>query len=138
MDTDFEKWDMEHIEKAAKHTDLTGKIIGAAFDVHKELGSGFLEKLYHNALVIELEKRGLRIETEKPIDIYYKKRLIGNYVCDLLVEGTVIVETKAAKKLLPVHEAQVINYLKATEIELGLLINFGRSVKVKRLVFDKL
>lgn len=112
---------------------LTEKIIGAAFEVHKQLGSGFLEKVYENAMVRELVDRGLRSETQHPIPVGYKGHLVGSYFADILVEGSVICEIKAIETLLPIHETQLLHYLKATGIPVGLLLNFGTPrVQVKR------
>jgi GxxExxY protein len=117
---------------------LTEKIIGAAFEVHNHLGSGFLEKIYENALVRELVDRGLRIETQRPIPVSYKGALVGSYFADVLVESSVICEIKALDGLLPIHEYQILNYLKATGIPVGLLLNFGTArVQVKRMVRTK-
>jgi GxxExxY protein len=121
-----------------KYSDLTEKIINAAYKVHNVLGFGFLEKVYKNALIIELRKMGLSILSEKPITVYYENEIVGEYVADIVVEGKVILELKAVKELTQIHEVQLVNYLKATGIEVGLLINFGHSVQVKRKVFDKI
>ena len=120
-----------------KHSDLTEKIIKAAYTVHNVLGFGFLEKVYKNALVIELRKMGLNVLKEKPITLYYENKMVGEYITDVIVEDKIILELKAIKELAEIHEVQLINYLKATGIEIGLLINFGHSVQVKRRVFDK-
>lgn len=117
---------------------LTEKIIGAAFEVHNHLGSGFLEKVYENALVRELVDRGLRIETQRPIPVSYKGHLVGSYFADILVEGSVICEIRAIEGLLEIHELQLLHYLKATGIPVGLLLNFGASrVQVKRIAHTK-
>ena len=111
---------------------LTEKIIGAAFEVHKQLGSGFLEKVYENGLVRKLVDRGLRIETQRAIAVSYKGHLVGSYFADILVENSVICEIKAIETLLPIHETQILHYLKATGIPVGLLLNFGTPrVQVK-------
>jgi len=120
-----------------KHNEMTEKIIGAAYKVHNALGSGFLEKVYQNSLAIELQALGFSVELEKPITVYYYGKAVGNYVADIIVDGKVLLETKAVKELSGVHEAQILNYLKATGIEVGLLINFGRSVNIKRRIMDK-
>jgi GxxExxY protein len=120
-----------------KYEDLTGKIIEAAYKVHNILGFGFLENVYQNALSIELEKSGLKNENEKAIKVYYDKNLVGDYKADIVVEGKVILELKSVKDLSAAHETQLVNYLKATGIEVGLLINFGKSVEVRRKVLDK-
>ena len=119
-----------------KHEELTGTIIDSAYTVHNTLGFGFLENVYKNALVIELEKAGLGIEKEKPVKVLYQGKTVGDYVADIIVEGKVILELKSVKDLHPAHEVQLVNYLKATGIEVGLLINFGDSIKVKRKILD--
>ncbi len=125
------------IMKNYKHREITEKIIGAAQKVHNTLGYGFLEKVYQNALVIELQTLGFDVEVEQPIAVQYRGEIVGNYVADIVVDGKVILEIKAVKELSKIHEVQLVNYLKATGIEVGLLINFGRSVTVKRRVMDK-
>ena len=119
-----------------KHNEITEKIIGAAYKVHNTLGSGFLEKVYQNSLVIEIRALGFGVEVEKPMKVYYHGEVVGNYVADIIVEGKVILEIKAVKELSGIHEAQILNYLKATGIEVGLLINFGKSVNIKRRIMD--
>jgi GxxExxY protein len=117
---------------------LTEKIIGAAFEVHRQLGSGFLEKVYENAMVRELVDRGLRVATQHPIPVSYKGYLVGSYFADILVENVVICEIKAIETLVPIHETQLLHYLKATGIPVGLLLNFGAPrVQVKRKVRTK-
>jgi GxxExxY protein len=111
---------------------VTEQIIGCAFEVHTVLGSGFLEKVYENALFEELKCCGLKVEAQKPIAVSYKGNVVGEYFADIVVEDTVILELKALEKLTDIHELQLKNYLKATGRELGLLINFGKSVEVKR------
>ncbi len=120
-----------------KHKELTAKIIECAYKVHNSLGFGFLEAVYQNALLIELLKAGLRAEKEKKIQVYYDNQLVGDYIADIIVEESVILELKSVKELHPAHEAQLINYLKATCIEVGLLINFGESVEVKRKILSR-
>lgn len=112
--------------------ELTKKVIGCAFKVHNSLGSGFLEKVYENALRIELSGAGLRVEQQIPIQVYYQGEIIGDFVSDLLVEKRLVVELKAIEKLTKLHEAQLVNYLTATGLDIGLLINFGKSVQIKR------
>ena len=115
--------------------DVSYEILSAAFEVHKELGGGFLEKVYENALAIELTGRGIDVETQKEIRVFYKGLLVGSYIADLLVKGDVVVELKSVETLTKAHEAQVLNYLKATGKQLGLLINFGKNrVEHKRFV----
>jgi len=115
--------------------ELTEKILGAAFKVQNTLGAGFLEKVYENALSIELRKYGLAVENQKPFPVRYEGNVVGDYQADLVVAGKVIVECKAVTALDPVHEAQLLNYLKASGLHIGLLINFGRSkLQYRRLV----
>ena len=111
---------------------LTFKIIGCAFAVHNALGYGFLEKVYENALRIELENAGYHVQQQVPINVTYAGKIVVEYFADLLVEGRVIVEITAVSKLVPQHEVQLVNYLTATGSEFGLLINFGMSVEYKR------
>ena len=120
-----------------KYKDLTSKIIDCAYSVHNALGYGFLESVYQNALLIELENSGLQAESEKKIKVHYQDKVVGDFIADIIVNDKVIIELKSVKDISPAHEAQLTNYLKATGIEVGLLINFGKSVEVKRRVFDK-
>ncbi len=120
-----------------RYSDLTEKIIGAAYAVYNALGHGFLEKVYENALAVELNRLGLSVKQQEPVAVSYKGDLVGEYVADLVVEGKVIVEVKAVGELQKVHEAQLINYLKATSIQVGLLINFGPEIEIKRRIFDR-
>ena len=116
---------------------VTEQIIGSAFTVSNELGSGFLEKVYENALAHELRKAGIRVKQQYPIQVYYDGIVVGSYVADLLVEDCVLVELKAIKTLGNIEMAQCLNYLKATDLRVCLLLNFGRPrVEVKRIVHD--
>ncbi|MEW6195252.1 MAG: GxxExxY protein [Bacteroidota bacterium] len=117
------------------HKELTSKIIDAFYRVYNALGFGFLEKVYENALKHELELMKLKVEKQKPIDVYYKEMKVGEYFADLIVEDKVILELKAAEFLIEEHELQLINYLKATEIEVGLLLNFGKKPEIRRKIF---
>ena len=121
-----------------KYKELTSKILDSAYRVHKTLGHGFLESVYQNAMMIELGKRGLRAVKEAPITVRYDGQIVGDFVADLIVEDKIILELKAVKEFHPSHEAQLVNYLKATGIEVGLLINFGEKLQVKRKVLDRL
>lgn len=121
-----------------KHSQVTEKVIKAFFVVYNTLGYGFLEKVYENAICIELINKGLAVEKQKQIKVYYEGREVGLYYADLLVENCVIVELKAAEILVQEHEFQLINYLKASEIEVGLLLNFGKRPEFKRRVFSNL
>jgi len=119
-----------------KHSDLTDKIIEAFFRVYNTLGYGFLEKVYVNALLIELKKLGLDVKAQHPIRVLYYNAVIGEYFADILAENAVIIEIKAAKGISIEHEAQLLNYLKATELEVGLILNFGPKAEFKRMAFD--
>jgi GxxExxY protein len=119
-----------------KHADLTERIIAAFYTVYNSLGYGFLEKVYENALAIELRKAGFKVEQQYPIEVYYDGQIVGQYYCDLIVAGLVIVELKAAQQLLKEHEAQLLNYLKATPYKVGLLLNFGPKPEIRRRAYD--
>jgi len=119
-----------------KYAELTEKIIKAAQNVHNKLGYGFLEKVYHNAMVLELHKMGLDIASEKLITVHYEGQIVGEYFVDIIVADKVILEIKAVQVVNPAHEAQLVNYLKATNIDVGLLLNFGKSLEVKRKIFE--
>lgn len=105
--------------------ELTEKIIGSAFDVANSLGCGFLEKVYENALALDLREKGFCVKQQYPIEVYYKEHVVGEYIADLLVNDEIIIELKATKEIADIHKAQVINYLRATGIKVGLLLNFG-------------
>ena len=117
--------------------EITYAINGAVFEVNRILGPGFLEKVYENALVIELEKRGLKVENQVPVKVSYKGKVVGEYVADIIVEGKVLVELKTVEQLDRIHEGQLLNYLKATGIQVGLLVNFKHAkADIKRMVLD--
>jgi len=118
------------------HKELTGKIIRGFFKVYNTLGCGFLEKVYENALAFELGDMGLRVKQQSEIKVFYEGHSVGDYFADIIVEDTVILELKACRRLNEDHSAQLINYLAATEKEVGLLLNFGRTAEFKRLVFS--
>jgi GxxExxY protein len=111
---------------------LTEKIIGCAFKVHRALGSGFLEKVYENALGFEIGRCNLSVRQQTPIKVWYANHIVGDFCADLLVEEKIIIELKAVFTFTKEHEVQLVNYLNATELDVGLLINFGPSVQVKR------
>ena len=111
--------------------ELSYKIVGCAIQVHKVLGSGYMEKLYERALLVELEENGLKAESQVPVQVHYKNILIGDYKIDIIVENKVIIELKACSKIIPVHEAQLIQYLYASGIKIGYVINFGSSRKLE-------
>jgi GxxExxY protein len=117
------------------HKVITDSILKAYYDVYNQLGHGFLEKVYQNAMYFELKSLGYKVEAQKPIKVYFKNQLVGEYYADLLVEDKVIVELKACELLMNAHVAQIMNYLKATEIEVGLLLNFGEDAEFKRMIY---
>jgi GxxExxY protein len=118
------------------HSDLTSQIIKAFYKVYNTLGYGFLEKVYENALLFEIRSSGLLCSRQIPIDVFYGPEKVGFYFADLIVNESVIIEVKAAEALCEEHEAQLTNYLKATTIEVGLLLNFGKKPDFKRKVFS--
>lgn len=117
------------------HKDLTDSIIGMYYNVYNELGYGFLESVYHNAMIIALRKAGHKVESQKRIVVYFEKQAVGEYYADMMVDGLVILEFKTAVTLSQEHEYQLINYLRATNVEVGLLLNFGRRAEFKRKLF---
>jgi len=118
------------------HKELTDKILQAFYDVYNELGYGFLEKVYQNSLYLELISRGFKVSAQKQIKVYYKGVEVGEYFADLLVNDLVILELKAAEYIAQDFEWQLINYLKGTEIEVGLVLNFGIKPEFRRKVFE--
>jgi GxxExxY protein len=120
-----------------KYKELTHLIIKGFYEVYTELGGGFLESVYENAMTLVLQQQGLQVETQKEIAVYFRGSIIGNFRADMIVEEKVLLEFKAVRCLEPVHEAQLLNYLKATTIEVGLLMNFGNEPTFKRLVYNK-
>ena len=117
-----------------KHTELTEQIIQVFYKVYNTLGHGFLEKVYENAMFLELTAMGLDVKRKQPINVFYGGVEVGSYYADLIVEGLVILELKAAESICEEHECQLINYLKATDVEVGLLLNFGKRPQLKRKV----
>ena len=118
------------------HEDLTKEIIGICYDVYNELGYGFLERVYQNAMFIELKNNGFDIEVQKKIQVFYKEHEVGWYIADIVVNNCVILELKAQDTLVKANESQLINYLKATECEVGLLLNFGKKPELIRKVYQ--
>ena len=116
--------------------ELTGRIIKVLYSVYNALGYGFIESVYHNSMILELVSKDITVETEKPIAVHYGKNVVGTFSADLVVEGKVILELKAKEILNSAHEAQLVNYLRATDIELGLLLNFGKKPEFKRKYFS--
>jgi GxxExxY protein len=115
--------------------ELTGRIIGIFFEVYNELGFGFLESVYEKALIIAMNEKGLQVEQQQQIPVWFRGKKVGEFRADLVVGDTVVIELKACRALEPSHEAQVLNYLRATQIEVGLLLNFGPKPQFKRIVF---
>jgi GxxExxY protein len=121
-----------------QHKELTGAIIGCAFEVINELGAGFLESVYEHALLLALRQKGLTAVRQHPIKVLFRGQMVGEFFTDLFVEGKILVELKAVKAIVPEHQAQIINYLKATSVEVGLLINFGSPrLEYKRFTRSK-
>ena len=127
MNTDYQDF---------KYRELTERIINVFYKVYNKLGYGFLEKIYENAMMLELKKEGITSASQSPIRVLYEDEIIGEYYADILVDNKVIIEIKASRRLVNENEAQLLNYLKATDIEVGLLLNFGAKPEVKRKVFD--
>ncbi|MCA9962918.1 MAG: GxxExxY protein [Anaerolineales bacterium] len=120
-----------------KHKDITDIILRVFFkEVYHNLGYGFLEKIYENAMLYELQRAGLMVEQQRKIDVFYDGVVMGEYFADLVVEDKIIIELKATSRLLPQHEAQLLNYLRATHFEVGLLLNFGPNPSFVRKSFD--
>ncbi len=120
-----------------KYSDITGLIIKAYYNVFNKLGYGFLEKVYENSMMIELQKLGLDCKKQVAIKVHYDDKIVGDYFADIIVENVVILELKAAESLCEEHEIQLVNYLKATDIEVGILFNFGKKTEFKRKVLTK-
>jgi GxxExxY protein len=119
-----------------KHKELTDKILQAYFTVYNRLGYGFLERVYEKAMLIELQKMGLSCSAQVPIRVWYEGEVVGKYYADILVEDLVILELKASETVVEEHKIQLVNYLKATEIEIGLLLNFGKEPHISRKIFE--
>ena len=120
------------------HKELTSKILEAAFAVHNTLGAGFLEKVYENALAIEFRQRGIAFRQQASLQVRYNGSVVGDYTADVVVDGKVILELKAAQSIDSTHEAQLLNYLRATELLVGLILNFARpKLEYKRMVLSR-
>ncbi len=122
--------------KDTSYNELTEQIIKVFYDVYNELGFGFLEKVYQNALYLELRNRGFKVEAQKQIKVHFKGIEVGEYYSDLIVNDTIILELKAAEGIVEAFENQLVNYLRATNIEVGLLLNFGKKPELRRKLFD--
>ncbi len=139
MNTDQQNGETERARSrigVMKHKETTEKIIGVFYDVYNELGHGFLESVYLESMAIALREAGMPVVQQAPIAVYFHGHLVGEFRADLLVEDKVIVELKAGRAIEPAHEAQLMNYLRATRIEVGLLMNFGPKAEFKRFIFD--
>ncbi|HEV7676853.1 MAG TPA: GxxExxY protein [Candidatus Angelobacter sp.] len=123
-------------ERRYKYSELTEQIIGVFYEVYNELGFGFLEKVYEEAMALALKERSINFQRQVPIPVWFHVQTIGAYDADLVVNGVVLLELKACRALDPAHEAQLLHYLRSTEIEVGLLLNFGPRPQVKRLAFE--
>lgn len=123
------------MDKEFLYEDITKKIIKCFYKIYDELGSGFLESVYEKALMIELKDIGLKADNQKGLDVYYKNQLVGEFKSDIIAEDKIIIEIKSVTKLTSQHEAQLINYLKATGMKVGLLVNFGDKLEFKRRIF---
>ena len=117
------------------HKELTDQILKVFYKVYNELGYGFLEKVYQNAMYLELKSQGFKVDAQKPIKVYYNSEIVGDFFADLIINDLVILELKACEMLVKVHSAQTLNYLKATNIEIALLLNFGEKPEIKRFIF---
>ncbi len=123
-------------DKDYPYKELTQEIIGAAYEVHNELGSGFVEKVYENALAFELRNKGFSIDQQKPVTVSYKGVTAGDFIADLVINNTILLEIKAVRSITKEFEAKLLHYLKSTGLPVGLIINFSESVQVKRKVFS--
>ncbi|MGA9896966.1 MAG: GxxExxY protein [Terriglobales bacterium] len=119
-----------------KHAELTEKIIGIFYDVYNELGYGFLESVYEESLMIALRESGLEVQSQVPVPVWFRQHKVGEFRADILVEKIVLLELKSVRVLEPSHEAQLLHYLKSTDVEIGLLLNFGSRPQFRRLLFD--
>ena len=119
-----------------KHSELTETIIGVFYDVYNELGYGFLESVYRNSLQLALLARGLRVEIEVPVPVFFRGKIVGDFRADMVVNGCILLELKTAEAISIAHEAQLLNYLRATKLEVGLILNFGPKADVRRLAYD--
>ena|SRR5215813_9896765 len=124
------------VDSNYKHSELTDTIIGVFYDVYNELGFGFLESVYRKALQLALIEKGLRAESEVAVSVFFHGQSVGDFRADLVVNGVILLELKTADTIVGAHEAQVLNYLRATSLELGLILNFGPQPQVRRLLLD--
>ena len=127
---------MESDLASLKHRELTEKIIGAFYDVYNELGHGFLESVYEKALAIAIAQAGMKVEQQVPVSVWFRGQQVGDFRADMLIDRNVLLELKAARTIEQAHEKQLLNYLRATDIEVGLLLNFGINPQFRRLVYE--
>jgi GxxExxY protein len=127
---------MELNSEGLKHRELTEKIIGVFYDVYNELGHGFLETIYEQALAIALAQAGMKVERQVGVSVWFRSQQVGDFRADMRVDGKVLLELKAARAIDQAHEKQLLNYLRATDIEVGLLLNFGVKPQFRRLVYE--
>jgi|SRR5579872_5025541 GxxExxY protein len=127
---------MESNPEGLKHRELTEKIIGVFYDVYNELGHGFLETIYEQALAIVLAQAGMKVERQVGVSVWFRSQQVGDFRADMRVDGKVLLEIKAARAIDQAHEKQLLNYLRATDIEVGLLLNFGVKPQFRRLVYE--
>jgi GxxExxY protein len=123
-------------ELSYKHSELTQAIIGVFYDVYNDLGYGFLESVYRRSLQLALKEKGLIVETELPVPVFFRGNKVGDSRADVVVNGLVLLELKATETIAIAHEAQLLNYLRATSLEIGLILNFGPKAQVRRLLLD--
>jgi len=124
------------MDNGLKHSTLTESIIGTFFEIYNELGHGFLESVYENSLAIALREKGFEVRQQIAIPVHFRGKLVGDFVADIIVDRSVLLELKSARTIDAAHVAQLLNYLKATDIEVGLLLNFGHKPEFKRLAFE--
>ena len=124
------------VDSSYKHSELTDTVIRVFYEVYNELGFGFLESVYRKALRIALMEKGLTVESEVPISVFFRGVDVGDFRADLVVNQTLLLELKTAEKIIRAHEAQVLNYLRSTDLELGLILNFGPQPQIRRLLLD--
>jgi GxxExxY protein len=124
------------VDSNYKHSELTEKIIGIFYQVYNELGFGFLESVYRKSLQYALEQEGITAEAEAPIAVYFRGRNVGDFRADLVVNGSILIELKTADRIIPAHEAQALNYLRGSSLEVALILNFGPKPQIRRLVLE--
>ena len=127
---------MDSATESLKHRELTEKIIGTFYDVYNDLGHGFLESIYEQALAIALAQAGMKVERQVPVRVWFRGQQIGDFRADILVDDSVLIQLKAVRTIEQAHEKQILNYLRATNIEVGLLFNFGEKPQFRRLVYE--